>query len=70
MPSEEKIKIIYQDWLSYHESRIKIFNEFSSSWSKKQPVLQIPDFNMDVSGLSSLEVVSNEIEKRLNEGVS
>lgn len=61
-PVEPKITLECQKWLTYHAQREEIFNQFSKKWSKKLPVVRIPDFNEDVFGIDGLGVVANEVD--------
>lgn len=61
-PHHPELEKEYQVWAKWNKARETLFIEFAQKWSKKLPVVRIPDLNKEVSGLRGLEVVSNEMD--------
>lgn len=59
----EKIGVVYSLWRNYHAEREKLYKQFASKELRKLPIVQIRDFNQDISGIEGLEVVSHEVDR-------
>jgi anion-transporting ArsA/GET3 family ATPase len=58
------IRPICDELSRYLEEREKIFDKFAKGWGQTLPVLRIPDLNIEIVGLASLEVLANEFNQR------
>ncbi len=60
-PENEKLAIEYKKWRDYHAGREKLYLEYVKKWRQNLTVIRIPDLNREMSGLSSLEVIADEL---------
>lgn len=57
------IRPVVEELSRYLAEREKIFDKFAKGWGQTLPVLRIPDLNIEIVGLESLEVLANEFTK-------
>jgi anion-transporting ArsA/GET3 family ATPase len=55
---------LYEKMQNYYRDREKVIEEFQSAMPNRVPVLRLPEFSEEVSGLTSLEKVGDEISSK------
>lgn len=58
----------FASWLKFFENRNSHYQEFMEKWGAGLPIMKLPEFEMELTGLQPLEAMGHEIQKenRLN----